>query len=232
MRAAKTATGIRREQIAEAALALLGTGHGVQPSIAGIARRVGVVPSAVYRHYRGKEAILAAALDLLAGRLQASIALARQDTGDPLTQLHGLFLRHAALLDANPGAPQVLLVRGLFGSSKARRQKVTQVMQGYLDAVAQIASEGQQLGHIRGDLEPQSAALVFIGMLLPAVIMRQFGTGAFDVAAHARKVWPVLEAAMKAARGGAPKRRVTAIRGAGQAGAGRSAGKHGKDTPA
>lgn len=202
MRAAKTATGVRREQIAEAALALIGARHGAEPSIAGIARRVGVVPSAVYRHYRGKDAILDAAVERIGQRLQENIALAQQDTSDPLTRIGGLFLRHAALLAANPGAPSVLLSRGVFGTSKARRQKVARVMTGYLGAVAEIVAEGQQSGHIRRDLEPGTGALVFLGMLLPAVILRQIGDGGLDVVAHARNVWPALASALLA--GGAP----------------------------
>ena len=198
MRAAKTATGIRREQIAEAALALIGARHGAQPSIAGIAKRVGVVPSAVYRHYRGKDAILGAALELVERRLQENAALARQDTADPLTRIHGLFMRHAALLAGNPGIPSVLLTHGAFGTNKARRQTVARVMTGYLSAVAQIIAEGQQTGSLRTDLEPQTAALVFLGMLLPAVVLRQIGDGRFDVAEHARKAWPALVAALRA----------------------------------
>jgi AcrR family transcriptional regulator len=203
MRATKTPTGVRREQIAEAALALLGDRRGRQPSIAGIAKRVGLVPSAVYRHYRGKEAILDAALERVEGKLRENLALARQDAGDPLTRIRGLFLRHAEMLAANPGGPHVVLTHGVFDRSRSRRQKVGRVMTGYLGEVARIVSEGQAEGSIRADIEPQTASLVFIGMLLPAVIFRQVTEGAFDVAEHARKVWPALASALAPGLAGA-----------------------------
>jgi len=196
MRAAKTATKVRREQIADAALALLNARHGAEPSIAGIAKRVGVVPSAVYRHYRGKDAILYAALERIRQRLQENLALARQDTADPLSRIRGLFMRHAGLLAANPGLPSVLLSRGIFGTSKARRQKVAGVMTGYLQGVAEVVAEGQCSGHIRRDLEPRSGALVFVGMLLPAVVLREISDDALDVTEHARRVWPALASAL------------------------------------
>jgi len=198
MRAAKTSTQVRREQIAEAALALLADRRGAVPSIAGIARRVGVVPSAVYRHYRGKDAILAAALALVEQRLAANVQAARGGRSDGLGRLRELFFRYADLLAANPGGPQVLLTHGVFGASRSRRQRVGQVIAGYLGEVARLVAEGQASGAIRVDLEPQTAALVFMGMLLPAVIFRQVLAGDFDVAGHACKAWPALEAALRA----------------------------------
>jgi AcrR family transcriptional regulator len=196
MRASKTPTQVRREQIAEAALALLAARHGEEPSIAGIAHRVGVTPSGVYRHFSGKEAILDAALGLVAQRLQENIARARHDRGGPLTRLHGLFMRHAALAAAQPGVPQILLHRGVFGTSAARRRKVAQVMGGYLSALADIIRAGQASGEFRDDLDPTTAALVFAGMILPAVVLREAREGAFDVREHARKVWPALVGAL------------------------------------
>jgi len=63
--AEKLDTKTRQDQIAEAALEMLGT-HGVgELSMADIARRVGLVPSAIYRHFRGKDEVLDAVLELI-----------------------------------------------------------------------------------------------------------------------------------------------------------------------
>ena len=51
----KLDTEIRPEQLSQAALALIAA-HGLEGlSIARVARRVGLVPSAIYRHYSGKD---------------------------------------------------------------------------------------------------------------------------------------------------------------------------------
>ena len=73
---AKLQTRIRREQIAEAALHLV-AGEGVKRlSIAAVARRVGLVPSGIYRHFKSKDAMLDAVLELLDSKLQANVAAA------------------------------------------------------------------------------------------------------------------------------------------------------------
>src|SRR5271165_1472178 len=91
MAEAKLQTRIRREQIAEAALELV-AGEGVKRlSIAGVARRVGLVPSGIYRHFKSKDAMLDAVLDLLDSKLQANVEAARKETSDSLHRLHDLF---------------------------------------------------------------------------------------------------------------------------------------------
>jgi len=50
MRALKTKTEIRQEQIAQAALRLIAKHRYHQLSVASLAKEVGVVPSAIYRH--------------------------------------------------------------------------------------------------------------------------------------------------------------------------------------
>ena len=57
MRAEKTDTETRRGQITEAAIALISDGGINNLNIAGIAEKIGIVPSAVYRHFKNKEEI-------------------------------------------------------------------------------------------------------------------------------------------------------------------------------
>lgn len=58
MSAEKLDTEIRREQIAQTALALVAW-HGMRAlTVAAVARRAGLVPSAIYRHFRSKDDLL------------------------------------------------------------------------------------------------------------------------------------------------------------------------------
>jgi len=80
----KLDTQVRREQIAEAAMNLIAT-HGVRRlSIAAIARRVGLVPSGIYRHFKNKGEVLDAVLDLLEKRLAAIVQAAKAEDAGPL----------------------------------------------------------------------------------------------------------------------------------------------------
>src|SRR4030042_1494447 len=77
----------RREQIAEAALELLARQGIRRLSVGAVARRIGVVPSAVYRHFRGKEEILSAAVGRMGDRLLENVlraGSAGEDWGGPV----------------------------------------------------------------------------------------------------------------------------------------------------
>jgi AcrR family transcriptional regulator len=51
-------TDIRQDQITQAALGLVAAKGVAELSIAGVARRVGLVPSAIYRHFKSKDEVL------------------------------------------------------------------------------------------------------------------------------------------------------------------------------
>jgi AcrR family transcriptional regulator len=171
MRAAKTKTGIRQDQIATAALELMAR-HGPKSlNLARLAGKVGVVTSAIYRHYPGKDAVLEAVLDLTAQRLRDNVQAVRQETPDALERLHRLLNRHVQLIRDNVAIPRVVLSEEIFSGHAKRRQRVYQIIQGYLDKVKELIREGQLQGRIRGDLSPATGSVMFLGLVQPAAIL-------------------------------------------------------------
>lgn len=197
MRAAKTKTEIRQDQIATAALELMAR-HGPKSlNLAGLARRVGVVPSAIYRHYAGKDAVLDAVLDLIARRLQDNVRAVRRETPESLERLHRLLTRHVDLIRQNIAIPRVVLSEEIFSGHAKRRQRVYRVIQGYLAQVAELVREGQGSGNLRSYLPADTVAVMFLGLIHPAVILWLTSDGAFDVAAHAERAWRIFSQAIR-----------------------------------
>ena len=65
-------------------------------SIAAVARRVGLVPSGIYRHFKSKDEMLDAVLDLLEKRLRANVEAARAESAEPLDRLRSLLCAMSA----------------------------------------------------------------------------------------------------------------------------------------
>lgn len=199
MRAKKTDTELRQDQIAIAALELIAT-EGIHAlSIAGIAGRVGIVPSAVYRHFKSKDDILDAVLNHLRERLLSNVEIVRKKTTDSLEQLRSLLILHAQLLDQNRAIPHVVFSGGIHTGHPEHKAKVRDIVSSYLGKVRTIVREGQRDGTIRDDIEPETASLMFLGILLPAVVARSVSGDRFNVTRHAKKAWPVFRRSIAAA---------------------------------
>jgi AcrR family transcriptional regulator len=190
MSARKTDTQQRQEQITQAALDLINDQGVSGLSIAGIARQVGIVPSALYRHFASKDAVIDAVLDLIRQRLLDNVVHVREQTDVPLEQLRLLLIRHAFLLDENRAIPSVVFSEAVYTGAPERKSRVTGIITDYLKEIQAIITSGQQDGSIHKKIEPATAAVLFMGMILPAAILSNISEGLFDITAHVKNVWP------------------------------------------
>ena len=80
----KLETEVRQQQIAQAALALVAAKGVAELSMAGVAQRLGLVPSAIYRHFKSKDEVLDATILHIRQRLMENVRAARVSTADPV----------------------------------------------------------------------------------------------------------------------------------------------------
>ena len=191
MRAQKTETEARQEQIVEAALELIGA-EGVNAlSIAGIAERVGIVPSALYRHFRGKDDVLDAVLELLKARLLDNVTQVRRETSGALPRLRSLLMRQVSTLSANRAIPLVVFSDGIYTGHPERKAQVAQTITSYLGEIQRIVEEGIEEGSIDERVVPATASLLFLGMILPAAVLWNVSGGNLDMREHVENAWPI-----------------------------------------
>jgi AcrR family transcriptional regulator len=197
MAEAKLQTRIRREQIAEAALQLV-AGEGVKRlSIAAVARRVGLVPSGIYRHFPSKDAMLDAVLELLSAKLQANVEAARKRSADPLQRLHELFIRHVRIIrDGSTAFPRIVFSDEALASHPERKARVRSMVGNYLVEIERMVREGQQQGMIDRQLFPPTVAMLFLGMIVPAGVIWHLSDGGFNLTRHAGRAWKLFRQAL------------------------------------
>ncbi len=192
----KLGTEIRREQIVEAALKLVAT-HGLgRLSIAAVARRVGLVPSGIYRHFRSKDEILAAMLDLIERRLIENVAASIAESPDPLEQLRGVLRRHIRFIREGRAIPRIVFADETFIGHPERKYRVQEILRGYLRQVSAIIRLGQQQDQIRTGIDPETVAMMILGIVMPAGVLWHLSDGGFDVTHHADRAWQTLRRAI------------------------------------
>lgn len=185
------ATAIRREQIVAAALKLISENGPTALSIADIADQIGLVPSAIYRHFPGKKEILLAVNRLIKDRLLANIRKACRGTDDPLTQLHRLLLLHAEVALETEGVARYVFTTGTLAKGSLRKLELFEGVRLYLDRVAEIFATGQQRGQIQKELNPDTLAFMFLGLIQPAIFLHQLGDAYYDIESQVENAWQI-----------------------------------------
>jgi len=192
----KLDTQIRQEQIVEAALGLVAN-YGVRRlSVAAVARRVGLVPSGIYRHFRSKDQIISAVLDLIEKRLLANVQAAREETPDPLERLRSVLIKHIRFIREGRAIPQIIFSEDVHSGHPERKTRVQRILSAYLAGLREFVEDGQRQGLIRPELDSETVALGIIGIVVPAGILWHLTDGGFDVTRHAGRAWPMFRAAI------------------------------------
>ena len=204
MRAAKTHTAIRQDQIAASALALIAKNGFYRLSMAGVAREVGVVPSGIYRHYRNKDEVLDAVLELISRRLIGNVAKAKAETPDALQRLQRVLMAHVKLIRSDVPIPRVVFSDAVFTGNLRRRKRVQRIFQEYLGSVADIIREGQRAGLLRAGQTPDTLSVMFLGLVQPAAILWLLSGGQFDITGHAERAWQMFSELIRADHSRAP----------------------------
>jgi AcrR family transcriptional regulator len=185
----KLRTETRQQQIADAALEIVNTKGIAALNVSAVAEKIGIVPSAVYRHYKSKGDIITAVLDLIRSRLRNNFEAVGQSAADPLEKLHWLLTRHVDLISRNHGIPRIIFSEEVIGGLPDKRRQLLSIIQGVLDQVSAIIRDGQQSGRLRSDIPAENLAVAFLGIIQPAAVIWNLNEGQFDLRQHADNAW-------------------------------------------
>lgn len=191
MSAMKLDTEIRQEQITQAALSLIASDGLKGLSVARIALRVGIVPSAIYRHFKSKDEVIDGVLDFIRDRLLGNVDAVCVETREPLERLRLLLMRHVKLIRENQAIPRIIFSEDVYGGHPDRRAKVYRIIWDYLNQVGELIGQGQKEGRMRSDINTETAALMFLGIIQPAAILWHMSNGSFNITKHTEKAWEI-----------------------------------------
>ena len=197
MAAMKLDSEQRKEQIARAALGLISRGGMRALSMAAVARQLGLVPSAIYRHFRNKQEMLDAVFESIHAALRHNVELACASSPEPLERLQFLLRNNLAMVRDFGAIPRVILSEGVWGSQSDRKNKVYGIIRGYLEAVEAIVRDGQQQGRIKENIDSHTIAVMFWGLLPPAGILWFVSDGRFDVTRHVEQAWKMFSESIR-----------------------------------
>jgi len=195
--AVKKGTAIRREEIINAALTLVANQGVRSMTIDRIARLVGIVPSAVYRHFAGKSEIIAAVLTMIVGRMKHNIYEVDKENKDSLVAFRNLLMRQIKLVKEFMVIPHILFSEEVYRENPSLKAQLHDLINGFLSALGELVHKGQKQGSIRSDLDPFRVATMFLGLFQPSAFLYHLSGGTFDVVKQVDISWKLFSAAIK-----------------------------------
>ena len=193
----KLDTTIRKEQIAEAAADLLSEQGFRGLKMIALAERVGLVPSAIYRHFKTKEDVLFAALDSITERLVGGVIAVCQETPDPIERLRLLLMRQGRMIIENKVYPRMVGGDEIYRGHPERREKVYESIRRYVSKISSVIHEGQMKGQIRKDVDAITLSLIFVGLWRGSLPFYVHSYGKFNLTNHLEKSWRFFSEAIK-----------------------------------
>lgn len=193
MRSRKT-TEIRREEILRAALFIVEQQGLDNLNTNAIAAVIQLVPSAIYRHFKNKEEIIAALIDFIGERLQQNLQQATTQEGTALERLKSLFELHVKLLQEEPSIPRILYSLISSERNQELKKKMLAEIDAYVYETKKLLLQGKKAGEINPAVDVAAAAMMFLGMIQPLVILSQENKDVLDE--YPQKLWQCYQRAI------------------------------------
>ena len=176
----RKSTEIRKDEIVRAALAIVENSGLDKMNINEIAAKVEMVPAAIYRHFKGREEIVAALIEHIDQRLQSNLSQANAVTGTPIAKLKTLFELHVTLLKEEAAIPRILYFLLSSDRNPELKAGMLSAVGVYVQQVKKLLQQGQRKGEISPDIDAAAAAMMFLGMVQPLAILGQIDKEMLD----------------------------------------------------
>ena len=172
MRSRKS-TEVRKEEIIRAALAIVEQNGLDNLNINAIAAAIQLVPASIYRHFKGKEDIVAALVEFTDKCLQYNLSKVNEVEGTAIEKLKYLFELHVQLLKDEGAIPRILYFLLNSDRNPELRSNMLAAVGHYVQQVQKLLLHGQRRGEISPDVDAAAAAILFLGMIQPLTILSQ-----------------------------------------------------------
>lgn len=181
----------RQEEIVRVAVDLAASQGVDEVTTQDMAEAMGLTQGAIFRHFPTKDAIWVAVMQWVRDRLMSVVEAAAGRGEDPLDSLEKMFHAHLAFIARHPAIPRLLFSGQLHHKNAQLKRLIQEIVAGYEARVAGLLKEAKALGLARADLDEESAATLYIGMIQGLVMQASIFSGKRAMPDEAHRVFPL-----------------------------------------
>jgi AcrR family transcriptional regulator len=185
----KKSTRVRKEEIVQAALDVVG-GKGVRAlTISAIAASAGMSEANIYRHFGGKDEIFLALAEFIGSSVMGKAATIAAGSGKPLEKLESIFFSHIALLTEHPGIPRFVFSEDVHLGHSNVTDILARRIGNYIETLTAVIAAATAEGAVNPGLSPRETALTLLGMIQFTALRWTISNRAFAIRPEAEQLW-------------------------------------------
>ena len=188
---------MRQEQILDTTLEIIAEKGLSGVNTSEIAQRIGIVPSALYRHFENKDALIDALLDRTHSILFENVRKISMESSGASKNLRSLFLLHIEFIRKNPGIPKLVFSDAAVFGSPERKKKVIFIVRNYMNKLKEIAEKGIREGDLMNDISSEAVAFSMVSFAQHIGLISNLSDGKIDMSNLAELAWSYIERAIR-----------------------------------
>jgi AcrR family transcriptional regulator len=187
----RQSTQVRQKQIAEAARRLIIVYGSEHITVRRIAKETGISEGAVYRHFRSKRDILLLLVQQIEADLNQDIDDSRTPSSRPLAMLDRILQKHLSAIEQRRGISFLVIAEILSLGDRKLNGRIFEVIERYLGRIKSILSDGVRLKEIREDIDLDTTATLFFGVIQGLVTRWALSGYGFSLEMKYTPIWKI-----------------------------------------
>jgi AcrR family transcriptional regulator len=185
----KKSTRVRKEEIIQAALEVVGK-NGVRAlTISAIAASAGMSEANIYRHFSGKDDIYSAVAEFIGSSVMSNASAIAGGSRKPLEKLETIYFSHVALIIEHPGIPRFVFSDDIHLGQRNLADTLALRIGNYVETITGVIAAGIAEGDLKPGLSPRETALTLLGMVQFTALRWTISNASFDIRPEAEKLW-------------------------------------------
>ncbi|MDO9010665.1 MAG: TetR/AcrR family transcriptional regulator [Gallionella sp.] len=156
-----------------------------------MADAMNVTQGAVFKHFPTKDDIWFAVISWIRGRLMTVLEKAASEATDPINAIERMFYAHITFISKHPAIPRLLFTEMLHKKNSKLRDLIQEIISGYEGKVAGLLEAAKAQSLVASDLDSQSAAVLYIGMIQGLFMQVSIFGGKRSLLDEAKKTFPI-----------------------------------------
>jgi len=156
-----------------------------------MADAMNVTQGAVFKHFPTKDDIWFAVISWIRGRLMTVLEKAASEATDPINAIERMFYAHITFISKHPAIPRLLFTEMLHKKNSKLRDLIQEIISGYEGKVAGLLEAAKDQSLVARDLDSQSAAVLYIGMIQGLFMQVSIFGGKRSLLDEAKKTFPI-----------------------------------------